>query len=100
MENIDPKLIEEWNKKLEAEGLGESKGERVKINEDTIDHVSIGSKKVEAEDLLQEAMQDVLVEYSSLPSKIQEDIIEDVKNQKNLGAKYKEISERVHLLIS
>ena len=99
MENIDPKLIEEWNKKLEAEGLGESKGERVKINKDTIEHVSVGSKKMEVEDLLQEAMQDVLIEYSALPKEIQQDIIDDVKTQKQLGGKYTDISNRVHTLI-
>jgi hypothetical protein len=100
MENIDPKLVEEWNKKLAAEGLGVVGGEKVKIDKNTAEHISTGSKKVEEEDLLHEAMQDVLVEYAALPQEIQQDIIDDVKNQKQLGGKYTNISNRVHLLIN
>lgn len=73
--------------------------ERVPINEDT-KNIIAKAPSSESEDLIREAMQEVLHEYGALPSKIQEDILEDIKSKKKEGLKFKEISDRLNILIT
>ncbi len=51
------------------------------------------------ENMLIEAMQNSLMGFSKLPSKLQEDIIEDIKNKKTEKVNFTDISNRLSLLV-
>lgn len=73
--------------------------EKVPVNEET-GKIIAKAPSSEPEDLIREAMQEVLHEYGALPSEIQVDILEDIKSKKKGGLKFKEISDRLNILIT
>jgi hypothetical protein len=100
MTEHDPNSQEYWEKEMRKKGLptsseldaasttpayGTSKESSI-INEDEFDKLGF-------------AMQDVLADYATLPSKLRADILEDIKQQKQTGKSLKEVSERVGILI-
>lgn len=76
--------------------------EKLPMNKGTEDYIreekEIGSQDQERQ-MMVVAMQEVLERFSSLPEKLQDDIIEDIKKQRGDGVGYKEISNRVKLLV-
>ncbi len=94
MEKLDPNLQKKWESELAKEGLPETPSGKETVVEET------GGDILNAEEkMLAKAMEDILREYNALPSEIQQDIIDDIKKRKEVGASFKTISDRLHLLV-
>ena len=91
-ERIDPKLQEEWNKKLESAGLPEEL-EPIEIP------IQPSGKKQILEALGPE-IEPSLIEFAYLPEKLQDDILADLKQQREKRMPSKEILNRFEVLVA
>jgi hypothetical protein len=98
-ERIDPILEEQWERTLKAEGLSKIEKSQKIPTKKAGEFVRDDSASVNP-NLLSEASQEILQKYSTLPSKIQDDIYDDLEQHQRAGMKFKEVSDRLNLLVA
>jgi hypothetical protein len=91
MQEINPEIQREWEKKLEKAGLPEEP-KPLKIPVEPTSGREILTALVPG-------IEKSLEEFKALPNKIQDDILEDLKKQRKLGMPPKEILDRFDILI-
>lgn len=91
-ERIDPKLKDKWEKKLADAGLPE------KMAPLGVPITQVAEREVL--EIFDPEMQASLKKLSVLPDKVQEDVLADMRNQRERGVSPREILDRFDILVA
>jgi hypothetical protein len=95
---IDKGLSADWEAKLAEAGLPTEEEMRVEVTLGSIRPKKEALREDEM-DKLKLAMKDVLSDFARLPGKLQRDIIDDATNKNKEGWNFKQVSDRVKIMV-